>query len=180
MCNHEEADTKMPFHVEHLAAPKNVVVRTVDTDVLIIALANLEKLPAGINVWLEMGHYTNNTPRYVYVNKLHQALGNSLCVALPGLQTFTGSDYTVSFYCKWKIWSQKLLERGEDVKEVFSALKGPLLSEGEIQTTFKTIKKFTCAKYDRQKFTCDGIVLEIYLDHKFQWPQEGLNCESFA
>ena len=25
-----------------------------------------------------------------------------------------------------------------------------------------------------------GIVLEIYLDHKFQQPQEGLNCESLA
>ena len=23
----------------------------------------------------------------------------------------------------------------------------------------------------------DGVVLEIYLDHIFQWPQEGLNCE---
>ena len=27
---------------------------------------------------------------------------------------------------------------------------------------------------------CDGAVLEIYLNHKFQWPQEGLNCESLA
>ena len=27
---------------------------------------------------------------------------------------------------------------------------------------------------------CDDVVLEIYLDHKFQWPQEGLNCESLA
>ena len=26
----------------------------------------------------------------------------------------------------------------------------------------------------------DGVVLEIYLDHKFQWPQECLNCESLA
>ena len=25
---------------------------------------------------------------------------------------------------------------------------------------------------------CDGVVLEIYLDYKFQWPKEGLNCES--
>ena len=24
----------------------------------------------------------------------------------------------------------------------------------------------------------DGAVLEIYLDHKFQWPQGGSNCES--
>ena len=27
---------------------------------------------------------------------------------------------------------------------------------------------------------CDGVVLKIYLDRKFQWPQEGLNCESFS
>ena len=27
------------------------------------------------------------------------------------------------------------------------------------------------------KPVCDGVVLEIYSDHKFQWPQEGLNCE---
>ena len=26
----------------------------------------------------------------------------------------------------------------------------------------------------------DGAVLEIYLDHKFQWPHEGLNCESLG
>ena len=25
---------------------------------------------------------------------------------------------------------------------------------------------------------CDGVVLEMYLDHKFQWPQKGLNRES--
>ena len=26
----------------------------------------------------------------------------------------------------------------------------------------------------------DGVVLEAYLDHKFHWPQEGLNCEYLA
>ena len=31
-----------------------------------------------------------------------------------------------------------------------------------------------------QASNCDGIVLEIYLDHKFQWAQVGLNCESLA
>ena len=53
----------MHFHVGHLVAPNNVVVTTADTDVLIIAPANMEKLPAGINAWLEMGHHTNNTLR---------------------------------------------------------------------------------------------------------------------
>ena len=49
-CNHEEADTKILFYVGHLVAPNNVVVRTADTDFLIIALENMKKLPAGINV----------------------------------------------------------------------------------------------------------------------------------
>ena len=49
-CNHEEADTKILFYVGHLVAPNNVVVKPVATDVLIIALGNLKKLPAGINV----------------------------------------------------------------------------------------------------------------------------------
>ena len=31
-----------------------------------------------------------------------------------------------------------------------------------------------------QVSNCDGVVLEIDLDHKFQWPQENLNCESRA
>ena len=52
-CNHEEADTEMLFQVGHLVAPNNVVIRTADTDVLIIALANMEKLPAGINICLK-------------------------------------------------------------------------------------------------------------------------------
>ena len=47
-CNHEEADTKIVFHVGHLLAPNKVVASTADTDVLIIALANMEKNPAGI------------------------------------------------------------------------------------------------------------------------------------
>ena len=33
-------------------------------------------------------------------------------------------------------------------------------------------------KYDENNY--DGVVLEIYLDHKFQWLKEGLNCESLA
>ena len=29
-------------------------------------------------------------------------------------------------------------------------------------------------------YKCDGAVLEIYLDDKYQWPQGGLKCESLA
>ena len=36
-------------------------------------------------------------------------------------------------------------------KKLFSVLKRPLLSEGEVKTTFKAIEKFTCAVCGRKK-----------------------------
>ena len=42
------------------------------------------------------------------------------------------------------------------------------------------VQKLT-GQYLKASWTiCDGAVLEIYLDHKFQWPREGFNCESLA
>ena len=136
-CNHEEADTKILFYVGHLVAPNNVVVRTADTDFLIIALENMKKLPAGINVWLEMGLHTNNTLRYVKKNKLHQELGNSFCVALPGFHAFTGSDYTALFNRKGKIRPLKLLERSENTQKVFLFWKDNCL----VREKFKLLLK---------------------------------------
>ena len=31
-----------------------------------------------------------------------------------------------------------------------------------------------------QVSNCDGVMLKIYLDQKFQWPHEGLNCETLS
>ena len=74
-------------------------------------------------------------------------------MTLPGLHAFTGSGYTAPFNHEGKIRPLKLLERSEDCQKAFSFLKGPLLSEGEVQTTFKAIEKFTCAIYGREKLT---------------------------
>ena len=163
--NHEEADTKMLFHVGHLVAPNNVVVRTADTDILIIALANMEILSAGINIWLEMGLHTNNTLRYMCISEhIAPSTGNSICVALPGFYAFIRSDYTALFNRKGKIRPLKLLEKSEDAKKAFSVLKGPFISDGEIQTTFKAIEKFTCAMYGRKRFTSiEEARLDIFL-----------------
>ena len=37
-------------------------------------------------------------------------------------------------------------------KKLFSVLKGPFLNEGEFQTIFKAINKFTCAMNDTKLF----------------------------
>ena len=47
---------------------------------------------------------------------------------------------------------------------------------------FKKLKieevKFRDTSTSNQVSICDGVVLEIYFDHKLQWPHEGLNCKS--
>lgn len=50
-CSHEEADTRMLFHLSKLPAPTNVVIRTVDTDVLVIALGAFHNLEEGKRGW---------------------------------------------------------------------------------------------------------------------------------
>ena len=71
-----------------------------------------------------------------------------------GFHAFTGSDYTASFNCKGKkakfdFWNY--LREVKTQKKAFSVLKGTLLSEREVQTTFKATKKFTCAMHGREK-----------------------------
>ena len=80
-----------------------------------------------------------NILRYLNVNKLHQAPGNSLCVALPRFHAFTGIDYKSN---EGKIWPHEIIwEKWRHKK---------LLSEGEVQTTFKAIEQFTWAMYGRK------------------------------
>ena len=113
----------MLFHIGHLVALINVMVRTADTNVLIIALANIGKLGACINVWLEMILYMNNTLRYMNVNKLQQALGNSFRIALPEFQALIGSNYTGLLYRKNIIRPPKFYERSDDGKKSFLCFK---------------------------------------------------------
>ena len=51
-----------------------------------------------------------------------------------------------------------------------------------VPASFSWFSKFLCWNISTlsQVSNCDGVVLEIYLDHKFQWTQEDLNCESLA
>ena len=45
---HEEADSRMLFHLSSVQSPANVVIRTIDTDVLIIALGCFWLVPEGL------------------------------------------------------------------------------------------------------------------------------------
>ena len=144
--SHEEADSKMIFHLTNLDENSKVIIRTSDTDVLVIALCCLEHIPVSVNVWLEVGLYAKNSLRYIDVRKLFNKLEKDLCRALPAFHVFTDSDYTAAFSRKGKIRPLKTLEKDKTVQTVFGDMEFPDdIQEGE----FKVIEKFTYALYGK-------------------------------
>ena len=111
-CSHEEADTRMVWHVKYISDMQgkgNVVIRCDDTDVLVIFLAHVLKF--AVHVWLDVGHNNKNNRRYIDVSDLAQHVGPQLCAALPGFHAFTGSDYTASFCRKGKVRPLAIMEK---------------------------------------------------------------------
>ena len=63
------------------------------------------------------------------------------------------------------------------IKEhLYSLLKDELICDVNCVHSIKVLNGFWMDKSEDYYDLWDGVVLEIYLDHKFQWPQEGLNC----
>ena len=53
-CNHEEADTGIIVHLVD-AVNREVKIRTVDTDVVVLAISTISKLPNDTEIWIAFG-----------------------------------------------------------------------------------------------------------------------------
>ena len=80
-CNHEEADTRVFIHVKHASARdlKKVLIRTVDTDVVVLAIAYARKLELQ-ELWIAFG--VGNHFRYLPIHKITTSLTQQQCEAL--------------------------------------------------------------------------------------------------
>ena len=158
---HKEADTRMIYHIVHLPSGTIVVMRTVDTNVVVIALGCLHQLQDK-RIWVESGIQSkNNLRRYISINQLFHQLGEPLCKALPFYHTFTGCDYTSLFNRKGKIKPFKLLEKNPELQEAFLNL---LHSEGISDDIKSIITSFVCQMYGRKKAnSVDQASLEIFV-----------------
>ena len=158
---HEEAGSKMIFHLHSLPASSNVVIRTVDTDVLIILLGNMEKLDdVNKNVWLEVGLFTMNTLRYIDVRAIYNKLGCGLCKSLPAFHSFTGCDYTAALNRKGKLRPLRLLEKDVEIHKVFAGMGN---SEAVTETQVNENERFTCSLYGRKKLvSVDYVRLDLF------------------
>lgn len=121
-CSHEEADTRMIFHSQYIARNTmnaNIVIRSTDTDVLIILLGNLHYI-ADTNVWMEIGHSSKNTLRFLDCTQMWEVLGQEYCRALLAFHVFTGCDYCASFFGIGKKKAYKYFLKNKTLQTVFA------------------------------------------------------------
>ena len=106
-CSHEEADTRLFLHVQDCSrSGSRVMIRSADTDVIVLAVANFRRLPVQ-EIWIAFGvgkHF-----RYLPAHKIALQLGPQSSEALPMFHVFSGCD-SVSFFAGkgknkcWETW----------------------------------------------------------------------------
>ena len=98
-CSHAEADTRMLLHVQDALQQghKKILLRTVDTDVLVLAVAFLQQVTEGehLDLWVAFG--TGSNFRYIAAHEIATKLGQVVSKALPVFHAFTGCDTVSSF-----------------------------------------------------------------------------------
>eukprot|EP00794_Sanderia_malayensis_P021193 gene21193-23274_t len=151
-CNHEEADTRLFLHVKHCSQEGNskVLTKTVDTDVVIIAIAKFTFLALD-ELWIEFGAGKNR--RWIPIHRIVEALGEEKCSALLYWHAFTGCDTVSSFAGKektsaWQCWkaypgATETLQRLSDSPET--------ISEGDLTQ----LQRFVILMYDRSSSRTD-------------------------
>ncbi len=152
-CNHEEADTRIVVHVRHAleGGAESVLVRTVDTDVVVILIGKLHDLLAynqNANVWVAfgMGHHFS----FISVNRICSTLGESRSRALPVFHALTGSDCTSQFCGVGKTTAWRAWESNDEVTSALEHIANHPFQRLTVATeNFKRIERFTILMYDR-------------------------------
>ena len=170
-CNHEEADTRLMVHVADAACVgyQKVLVRTVDTDVVVLAIATTSKIDIQ-ELWIAFG--TGQHLRYIPVHEIAAALGPDRSEALPMFHAYTGCDTVSSFATKGKKSAWDTWRSHENVTATLLSL-----SRGPAEVTDEDIamlERFTILLYDRTSSleNIDDARQELFT--KKGWPMEAI------
>ena len=150
-CYHEEADTRILLHANHICQSTENVIHTPDTDVLLIAIAASGKIPGSLFICTG----NKNKARIISIDKLKQSL--ILCYDLQNidiqlllkplisLHVLTGCDTTSSFSGKEKVKPFKIMLKNQSYMEEFAAFGDvPTVSDERLEW----VQGFVCDVYD--------------------------------
>ena len=145
-CNHEEADTRIFVHMKDAVnhGLSRVLIRTVDTDVVALAVAAVVQTDAK-ELWVAFG--TGKKFRYISAHDIAAALGPDKARALPMFHAYTGCDTVSSFgnvgkKTAWDTWKMF----GGVTETCLALSKGPHTLD-EDHTAI--LERFTILLYDR-------------------------------
>ena len=101
-CAAEEADQRLVRHTLNLIhnGYKNILVRTIDTDVLTLLISHISQLELGDDV--NVHAYLINSDKYYDIKTIIRALGPDICRALLFFYALSGCDIVSSFFGKGK------------------------------------------------------------------------------
>ena len=94
-CNLEKADERIFLHVQHAAKTyKSVLVKTVDSDIVVIALYAYQHIQNLNELWIEFG--VGKSLQFIPIHEISNGLEPSVCNAYLFFHSFSGCDTTSS------------------------------------------------------------------------------------
>ena len=152
-CDHEEADTRLLVHL--VDALKNgcssCVVRTVDTDVVVILVGKFHQLLTinpFVSIWVAFG--AGKAFTYFHINSICHSLGENKSLALPVFHSFTGCDTTSGFFGKGKKLAWETWKCYPDVTEAFTHMAlNPYIQLDNVSQYFQMLERFTIVLYNK-------------------------------
>ena len=127
---------------------RNILVRTVDSDVIVILVGLFSNFHPDTSVWVAFG--TGKFFRYYNINTIFQALGPEKSKALLFFHAFTGCDTTSQFLNKgkksaWDAWSAY----PEATSAFVGSIEQPFYPITQNSRLFAVLERFTCVLYDK-------------------------------
>ena len=123
------------------------VLKTVDTDVVTLAISLFNEMGDGLDeLWIDFGVGRNR--RFYPVHSLYHQLGQDKAKALRFFHSFTGCDQVSFMAHVTKTSALKLWEVFPDVTQHFIVL-GNEPSLEDVQESFPVLERFTVLLYDR-------------------------------
>jgi hypothetical protein len=152
-CDHEEADTRIVVHLIDAAkhGHKNIVVKTVDTDVIVILVGLFSQIVDDhplLQINVEFG--VGKDLKVISVNKLYEFLGHDRSNSLPFFHAFSGSDSTSGFRGKGKKTIFKIWKSFPEATQKFLEISSnPIAAINISSDVFKALERFTVLVYDK-------------------------------
>ena len=113
--------TRILLHLEDAVKQgyNKVSIRTVDTDVVVLAVASAQRLNI-TELWIAFDAGKNF--RYLPAHEMADTLGPDRCVALPMFHAFTGCDTVSCFGGRGKCTAWDMWNAYDEIKPAFCAL----------------------------------------------------------